>query len=290
MGERLLLESNAALSTEELRQFQEQGYLGPYSLLEVDELSQILKSCYYSFPNLLLPSTLARHSVVKEMAELSMQHQFVSKVKALIGKNVLLWGSQVIKQNPFHRHRFHQDAEFAFIDGVAVWMAVKNVIPSECFYIITGSHLLNTSPQELSKKEGINLNDPKAVEAAAKKISPDCRLLHVPITDGQFILFHGKLWHGTNNPTAQPRFAFNFRYSTPSDQVRISANGELPNTTWRKQKPVCLLISGQDHFRINRLLEIDQINKLNSWIKGLFLYLPGNIFLGVVKRLKFKRH
>lgn len=278
--------TNLSLTAEERKHYAEKGYLGPYTLFEGDHINHVLKRCYSNLSNLMLPTTLARHNYIKEMAALAMHSGFVQKLVTLLGEDILLWGSQIIKQKPFHKHRFHCDAEFSAIEGISIWLGVKNVISEESFSVISGSHLFSTSPQELSEKEGLDLYDAKAVEAAAKKFNPESRLLKLKITDGQFILLHGKLWHGTHNPSKMPRYAINLRYTIPSAKVRISKNGRLPDTTWSKQQPLCLLVSGQDSLGINKLTTINKISKTKIWIKGLLFYLPRNVILKLVSRIK----
>ncbi|MBD0352158.1 MAG: phytanoyl-CoA dioxygenase family protein [Flavisolibacter sp.] len=219
------------------------------------------------------------------MAELAMHADILGKINSLLGKNVLLWGSQIIKQKPFRRHRFHRDIEFSVIDGVAVWLAVKNV-NSDTFSVIPGSQLFRLSPQELSFLEGFNLNDEAAVLSSTKKINPDSELVSLNISDGQYIIFHGKLWHGTKNKTANPRYAINLRYTNPCFKVRIGKNGDLPNAEWHKSEPECLLVSGEDTFGINRLLNLDPIHYIKSWVKGLFFYLPINLIAKMKDKFK----
>lgn len=267
--------SGEALTSEELQKFDEQGYLGPYTLVDTENADLLLKKLRGNLPNQLMP-LVGRHTVIREVAELTKNPIMLDKITNILGEDVILWGSHIFEQKPSARHHFHVDVEFAEIEGITVWLALKNVVSEESFSIIPGSHLFNVSPQEL-KCLGVDVNNDKALEEAAKRINPQSKILPVKIKDGQFIILKGLLWHSTKNRTTKARFAINFRFSRPSADIRIAKNENMTNIIWHKNKPVCLLINGVDRFNLNRLKKINTISIRNSLLKCLFVYFPRNV-------------
>jgi hypothetical protein len=252
------------------------GYTGPFPLPKKDLLFSTGKKYYTKFSNYLLPNPLARHTLDKQIALLGAHPLIMDKLVPLIGEDILLWGSQLVRQASGKKKRFHLDAEYSAIEGASAWIAIQNVQPQQSFFLIAGSHLINASPQELSKIENLDLQDPEAVLEAALRFNPDCKLIKLAINDGEFILFHGKLWHGTMNNTALPRYAINFRYTIPSQSVRISKDGDLPKANWLKKRPTCLIVNGSDSKALNKTISVKNINKAKTLLKGYTYFLMLN--------------
>ncbi len=143
--------SRLSLTEQELKQFEEQGYIGPYNLFHPAQIDTIFRRCN-KYPNLLLPWLKSRHTVVREMAKTAMHPRIIEKAVSLLGPDVLLWGSIIINQKPSGKHAMHVDAEHVTWDGITVWVAMQNVVSGASFSVIPGSHLFNISPQQLKEK------------------------------------------------------------------------------------------------------------------------------------------
>ena len=274
------------ISEDEKSQFKREGYIGPCDFLDKKTLEVLFRRCHANLPNALLANPLARHIAVRKMVDLASHPVFMRKLAALVGNDILLWGSQIIKQQPGKKKRFHVDAEYSAISGPAIWLAVKNVVPQNTFFVITKSHLINRSPQELQKLQGINLEDADEVLVAARQFDPECELVKVDIRDGQFIIFDGKLWHGAANNTNEARLAMNFRYTTPDQFVRISKDGELPDVQWLEKRPYCVTVAGQDRYQVNKTIDKRKISYVRSFLKGCLYYLPKHTLQKSFKKLK----
>ena len=259
-----------------LAELEEKGFIGPFSLFDKEAMDSVLKNCS-RYPRIMLPWEKGRHTVVKEMALTATRPAILEKIVATTGPDVLLWGSQIIRQPAAAKHRWHADVEHMCWPGVTVWLAAKNVISKESFGVITGSHRFDITPQELAAREGLDLRNDTALEKAAQRIDPNSRLLYLPVEDGQFVIFHGRLWHGTKNTSPYPRHSLIFQYTRPDSQVRIPRNNHYPGTAWYNAHPPCLLVHGTDVHRVNKTLQIDAIKTLKSYLTGLFYHLPANL-------------
>jgi hypothetical protein len=271
------------ISNAESLNLEEKGFIGPFTLLEKEEMSVLLKRCS-RYPRMMLPWEKGRHMVVKDMALAAMHPPLLEKIVFLLGQDVLLWGSQIIRQPTSGKHRWHVDVEHTSWPGVTVWLAAKNVVSRESIGIITGSHRFTVTPQELAAQQGLDLRDDAAVEKAAQTIDSSAKLIYLPIEDGQFILFHGRLWHGTKNTSPNPRYSMIFQYTTPASKVRVPKNNHYPNTSWSSTHPPCLLVHGRDMFKVNKTIDAASISKLKSYLSGVSYYLPRNI-IGKAQRM-----
>jgi hypothetical protein len=279
------LKSGYSLSGTEVKQFETQGWLGPYPLFDKAESGEELRKCYANFHNLLLPWPQARHLVIRHMAQTGALPQLVDRAVSLLGNDIVLWGSQVIKQQPHAQHRIHLDVENSVFEGVTFWIGLKNVVTRQTFTVIPRSHLFDISPQELKNRDGLDIRDEQAVLQAARMIDPFCQLHQMEVTDGCFIIFNGKLWHGTRNVTEEPRYAMTFQYTRTSELVRVAKNYSLPDVNWHKRRPGCILVHGEDHFGKNRLRTISSIHRAPGLMKGLLLHLPVNIARKISQRI-----
>ena len=146
--------------------YEREGYSGPFPLSHDQSFASHFKKYYSKFSNYLLPNAISKHTAVRRMALLGNHPQIIHQITKVLGKDVLLWGSQVVKQLGGKKKRFHVDAEFCAIEGASVWIAVENVVPKQSLFLISGSHVIETSPQELNKLHNLDLNDAEAVLAA----------------------------------------------------------------------------------------------------------------------------
>jgi hypothetical protein len=273
-----------SLSEEELKLYNEQGFLGPYNLFDAEEAKNIFDRCF-RYPRLLLPWKKGRHGVVKELAKTAMNPRIVNRVSSILGDDVLLWGSILIRQPASGKHPMHVDVEHAEWEGVSIWIAMQNVISGSSFSVVSGSHLFDTSPQELQQSQGLNCSDDEAVLEAAKKLNPASRLVYLDVKDGQFIIFSGKLWHATKNTTKELRGSIVLQYTTPDNKVKIPKTYTMPKGTWSKKPPLCLLVKGKDDYKVNKYIDYSQINGKSNLVKALFYYFPSNVMENLKRRM-----
>jgi uncharacterized cupin superfamily protein len=94
------------------------------------------------------------------------------------------------------------------------------------------------------------------VLAWAQEIDPSCTLENPVVTNGQGIFFDGWTWHASQNLTNRRRTALLLQYATPDTPVRIPDPNyfEWPFKTLTHPKPPCLLASGSDNYRINKIM------------------------------------
>lgn len=65
------------------------------------------------------------HAVSKEFCDLALHEKIVGGVKAILGENVILWGSTFVVRRPDEKHRWHIDVEHLAWEGVTVFFGVE---------------------------------------------------------------------------------------------------------------------------------------------------------------------
>lgn len=256
--------------------FLSRGYTDPIDLFQGSEIQEIIKSCS-SYPEKFLPWLKGRHSVEPAMCDLGSHPMIVEAVSKVLGDDVILWSSQIINQPPAHIHRWHIDVELAKWPGVTVWIGMKNVT-EKTLKLISGSHRLGISPQELESREKLNISDDRQVLEAAKKLNPNCELINVDIKDGQFVIFNGLMWHATQNQLAEMRTAIIFQYTTPKHKTFIPQNNQYPNTKYSLLQPDCLLVKGKDKYKLNRIIDRSYSGSWKAILKTFLVHLPNKVY------------
>lgn len=188
------------------------------------------------------------HALVPEFFDLATHPEIIACVRTVLGENLLVWGAALITRRPDQIHRWHVDIEHTAWMGVSVFVALEGVRPFRSgLKFISGSHRLGYGP------DAAYGNDDDTVLGQARRANESCTLDHPPICDGEFMMFSGRVWHGSNNVSGHERHAALIQYTTPSSRVAIPFTWDPP-MRWSRHRPPCALASGQDDFHLNRLV------------------------------------
>jgi mannose-6-phosphate isomerase-like protein (cupin superfamily) len=124
--------------------------------------------------------------------------------------------------------------------------------------LITRSQAFKESIQEVRHKNDTERNGISGHEilAWARQKDSRCDLVIPEMTDGEALFFDGWLWHASHNTSQQRRTALLLQYATPDTPIRIpdQNNFEWPFKTLQNPKPPCIMVSGSDHFGVNRIV------------------------------------
>ena len=256
------------------------GYSEPTSLLSTAQLKQTLYARVI-YPARLLPWLKGRHAVDRTTAEIASHPQLLKILREILGEDILLWGSQIIEQKPGKRFRWHVDQEHKVWKGVSVWIGLKNVQPFKSVSIVSGSHLFTSDPADCLTDKG----DAHQLQVVISSQSGDSKIVDLNIKDGEFFIFHGKTWHATRNETDSSRFALLLQYCTPDQKVMAVKDMQYPNITWHSFSPECLLVSGADRHKVNRVITMEQVGTLNRKFRSIFIYAPQTLAYKIWKKL-----
>jgi non-heme Fe2+,alpha-ketoglutarate-dependent halogenase len=206
------------ISTDSVRQFNDQGYYAPIRALTSDEAAN-LRSRLENFEadNSGLTAGLRNkpHLLLTWLDGLVRHPGVLDAVEQVIGPNILAWGSSFFIKEPRNPSfvSWHQDSTYWGLepaDIVTAWVALSESTPENgAMRVIPGSHKLDQAPHRdtfaadnlLSRGQEImvEVDESKAVE--------------LPLQPGEMSLHHVRLIHGSEpNPSTKRRIGFAIRY------------------------------------------------------------------------------
>jgi hypothetical protein len=255
------------LSPAEQAFFEEEGYLGPFPLIEPREVNSVTEQLRKAFFPRRWQRLLRRaldsmrknspmrwykggHISAPQIFSIAADPAIVDRIESLIGSDILLWGSVLIDKQPGDDHGWHADVEHIEWEGVSVWIGLSGVTPLSSISVIARSHRIDNYPQRLMIESGLDQHSDDAVLKAAQAIDPKCQLLHLDIKPGEFILFAGRTWHEARHLSTGVRTSVVFQYSQPSAKIRMPLTYSPP-VMWHNSPPPCCLIRGRDTAGIN---------------------------------------
>ena len=151
--------------------------------------------------------------------ELARHPRVVDEVAALIGDDVIVWGTLILSKPP-HDPSFvawHQDGAYAGFLGdapsVSAWIALSDsTIESGCMRVVPGSQKQKLEHAETNKPLNmLNHGHEIAVEV------DEADAVDVQLKAGEMSLHHVDIIHGSNaNRSDWTRTGFIVRYTTPA--------------------------------------------------------------------------
>ena len=243
--------------------FTERGWIGPFPLLSPTEADRLCKlylhtqtkfaqpsrtaDWLYSLSGEPLPWFKSLHAYIGDFYDVATDPLIVDRVKALLGPDLLCWGAGVTVSKPGKKHRWHVDVEHRRSTGVTAFVGLTGINHRSTLQVMDGTHKLSAVPQELSFSTVTELS----VAAAESGCRGD--VISVSMKVGDFFLFDGRLWHGSDNLSDETRFALILQYAAPNHQAAIPLSWDEP-IIWDASRPPCVLVSGVDRFQTNALV------------------------------------
>src|ERR1700733_5196535 len=208
----------ATISTDAIRQFDEQGFYAPIRALTNDEAADLrdrleafeaanngLTGGLRNKPHLLLTwlDGLVRHPGV------------LDAVEQVIGPNILVWGSSFFIKEPRNPSfvSWHQDSTYWGLepaDIVTAWVALsESTHENGAMRVIPGSHKLDQAPHRDTFSANNLLSRGQEIMVEVEK----SKAVELPLQPGEMSLHHVRLIHGSEpNPSAKRRIGFAIRY------------------------------------------------------------------------------
>ena len=256
----------------EIKDFDKLGYLGPFKFINYEECEELLKEF---LSKKLYKWRKSIHEKSQKVLDYSSKPFILEKIKKLIGDDILLWGSEFIVRKPHEDHKWHMDREFFEIDGVTVWLGLKNLNKHTSISIITHSHNLKTQPYFYLNNKNINQHKyDELILNEAKKMNPECELKTFYLKPGELIIWKDRVWHSTKNESSNTRLSIIYQYCNPKFKVKMPIENSYGNVQFSNDEIPCVLLSGEDKFKLNKIInkKIDKANKLLRKIRRFLLY------------------
>ncbi len=185
--------------------------------------------------------------------------RIVEKLVELIGPNIVLWGARLIVRRPKGIHPWHSDAESASSSGFAsVWLGLAGTTRETSLKLVPGSHRFGTPIQQVAKENNVAREEiaDQVIAEWASHYSARSGIEQTELSNGDALIFDGRLWHGSSNSTlARFRISLLLQYARADVPVRIPDNDHAWPWEYRgNRRPLCLVISGEADNATNSIL------------------------------------
>ncbi len=215
------------LSSEQINQYNEDGYIAPINVLSRNEANEIraeIEHIEKNWPKEL--EGLGRnyiHFISPVFDKVSHNPKILDAVESIIGKNILICGTTLFIKNPNQKGfvSFHQDAKYIGLEPhnwVTAWLAVTDTNEENgCMRMWKGSHKEDLKFHNQKFDENNLLTRGQTVEnVPIKETTP------VILEAGQLSLHHPKIVHGSGLNKSKDRrigFVIQSYIGTNVDQV-----------------------------------------------------------------------
>ena len=235
-----------ALTAAHVRQWNDDGYLGPLDVYPADEIAEIR-----SYFDQLLATALAEGRDSYSISSAHLKHarvwdllangRIVDYVSDLLGENVVGWGSHFFCKMPRDGKRvdWHQDCSYWPLTptkAVTVWLAIDDAdLDNGGMEVFTGSHTHGLIDFKTSDADSGNVLD-QTVDHPEQYGT----LKHTPLSAGQISIHSDLLLHGSApNDSDRRRCGLTLRYC-PADvtaylgwnQKGVVVSGQADASAW----------------------------------------------------------
>jgi uncharacterized cupin superfamily protein len=192
--------------------------------------------------------------------DLGTRPTLLSLVTSCLGSNVILWGAELIERKPGQSHPWHTDIESSAPDGgfISIWIGLKNTSRDSALQVITRSHLVGKTVQQVRHEKGVprNMASSDQVLAWAREVEPEAEFVQPQMSDGEALIFDGRVWHGSHNARRSgSRLALLLQYADARIPIRLRdpQHFEWP-FRYLELLPPAFLIAGRCDADTNRIV------------------------------------
>jgi len=277
---KVLVEPKFQLSTEQIKQFNEDGFIGPLDAFSREEMADFrnemlavenTKSKTYDFC-----TPRDRHFEMPRLWDHMTSPAITERVAQLLGPDLLCWRSQLFYKGPHSPTiQFHQASTFMVEDyldpaifptdlseifQLTVWVAVDDATPENgCLQFVRGTHDTIRTITFGGEEGFYGANFSLDFDREAHEI------VTLPVKAGQFVIFAERCIHGSPpNTTDRHRLAFNIRVIptsipvyTDKEKYRSVYNG---GKYYLKNWGVSVL-RGEDRYQLSRSVDPKELHK-----------------------------
>lgn len=255
------------LSEAEKKSFRDNGFAGPFTLYEPDEMRRIwndvrldlLDTAAGPFPDSRL--NYDRHLDVPALNRIISSTVLVDRVCSILGPDVLNWRTEWSRKYPGDEGTdWHQSEGFAALEGtekleptaaeegrpweLTAWVAMTPATRANgCLKLMPGSH-----------RTGF-FDEKRNIPFAAW--TPDAsRAVHMELAAGQFFLFTSRCMHGANPNTTKDSVRFGWSARFVPTHVKVYAGQDAFHHFGEKlplERYTAVQVAGVDRFGHNRI-------------------------------------
>ena len=243
--------------------FARTGFAGPVRLMGAEQcraLARYLNGTRRVSPPVWIKGRGASDGI---LARIASHPALVSLLTPLLGEDIVLWGASTVRRSAGSSHPWHSDIESSRPEGgfVSAWIGLQNVSEDSSLRFVAGSHLCPKPLQQIQAEHGDARGTPSSetVLSWARRDNPAARLVEVPASNGDAILFDGRIWHGSENRLeGGERLALLLQFAAADVAVRIPNLGNLkwPFTFLDQPRPPVIAVHGSARADVNKVVDM----------------------------------
>ena len=202
------------LSSNQLKQYENEGFVSPIDIFSKDKANQVRKEI--ELIEQKMPGELDKsgrynaHLISPLLDEITHDSKILDAVQCLIGKDILVCGTTLFIKNPNEKGfvSYHQDAKYIGLEPqnwVTAWVAITDSNERNgCMRMWSGSHKDNLKDHTQMFNEGNLLTRGQTVSNV-----PINKTIPLILKAGQMSLHHPKVVHGSDlNKSNDRRIGF----------------------------------------------------------------------------------
>ena len=204
----------AYLSSNQLKQYKDEGFVSPINVFSKEKAKEIrdeIELIEKEMPEELEKSgRYNAHLISPLLDEVTHNPKILDAVQSLIGENILVCGTTLFIKNPNEKGfvSYHQDAKYIGLEPyhwVTAWVAITNSNEHNgCMRMWSGSHKDNLKQHDQNFNEGNLLTRGQTVNDVPKENTTPLIL-----SSGQMSLHHPTVVHGSDlNKSNNRRIGF----------------------------------------------------------------------------------
>jgi non-haem Fe2+, alpha-ketoglutarate-dependent halogenase len=237
------------LSSNQLKQYKDEGFISPINIFSKDRAYQIRKEIELieeKMPEELNKSSRYNaHLISPLLDEVTHDSKILDTVQGLIGKNILVCGTTLFIKNPNEKGfvSYHQDAKYIGLEPhnwVTAWVAITDSNENNgCMRMWSGSHKNNLKDHDQMFNEGNLLTRGQTVNNVPKdKTTP------LILKAGQMSLHHPTVVHGSDlNKSNDRRIGFVIQSYISTDVKQVLGKNSVQ------------LARGFDEFNYHKIID-----------------------------------
>ncbi|HYX45368.1 MAG TPA: cupin domain-containing protein [Sphingomicrobium sp.] len=236
--------------------FASEGFLGPLPLFSSDECRAILSQLERegNEPGSTWPKDNFPDWLVNRIAA---NDRLIELLLPILGDDVILWGVSVVRRSPEMLHPWHVDVESSAPDGrfVTAWIGLDNVTGESGLRLIARSHRCKSVQQiRFEKGRSRTEHSNEWILSCAEEEDPETHLVQPDVSDGDAILFDGRIWHGSYNASKGTRTALLLQFAAADSPIRIPDGLDWPFRFLDKPWPPVVLVHGKPNNEVNNVV------------------------------------
>jgi mannose-6-phosphate isomerase-like protein (cupin superfamily) len=244
----------------ERESFGRDGFIGPITLFTRAQCELVMRHFRQGDPPMPLKWEKGRAASDRLIFDFATRPGLLARLRLLLGNDILLWGASLITREPNQIHPWHSDIESSAPGGsfVSVWIGIENTSRESALQLVTGSHAIGKSVQEVAHENGTRRGEASAATVLdwARKIVPSAELVQPAMNNGDALFFDGRLWHGSwNTRDKGARTALLLQYAAAGTPVKMPNFSQLEwPFRFKYSRVPLLLVSGSDFTRANYIV------------------------------------